>query len=98
MKRPRTDPGVSLLPSPVDSGSWADDAEVEVIFGRAVATAATVWSSSGVVVYGMISNSKVTLEKGRLDTGDALGKATRSDAGLLGLNEDRSKGAGLKTL
>lgn len=46
----------------------------------------------------MRSVAKETLEKGKLETEDALGKASRSDAGADGSKDARSKFPGLNTL
>jgi len=69
-----------------------------VAFARGVATAATVLSNSGVAVYVIVSIAKATLVKGSLETEDALGKASRLDAGADGFKEARSKSPGLNTL
>lgn len=63
-----------------------------------VATAATVLSNSGVVVYIMRSDAKDTLENGRLVVEVALGNASLSEAGAFGSKEARSKSSGLNTL
>ena len=66
----------------------------------AVATAATVLSSSGVVEYVIISppNASEAVARGRVDTADALGKATRSTAGAEGSREARLNSPGARTL
>jgi hypothetical protein len=69
-----------------------------VALARWGATAATVLSNSGVVVYVIRSVAKATLEKGKLETEDALGNASRSDEGTDGSKEARSKTPGLSTL
>lgn len=71
---------------------------VAVADDSAIATVATVSSSAGVVVYVMVSKAKAVVEKGRLGTGDASGKASRSDAGVVGSKDARSKSPGLSTL
>lgn len=63
-----------------------------------VATAATVLSNSGVVVYNIRSDAKDTLENGRFVVEVALGKASLSDAGAFGFKEARSKSSGFNTL
>lgn len=72
--------------------------EVAVAEASAVATVATVSSSTGVVVYVMVSKANAVVEKGRLDTGDALANASLSDAGASGVKDARSKSPGLSTL
>jgi hypothetical protein len=77
-----------------------DDAVVSsemVATPEVVATAAMVRRSSG-VVYVARSSKKETLEKGRLDTGEASGKTRRSEAGAEGSREARSNSPGANTL
>jgi hypothetical protein len=71
-----------------------------VALASGVATAATVRSNSGVVVYVIRSVAKEigTVEKGRLETEDALRKASLSDTGADGFKDVRSKSSGLNTL
>jgi hypothetical protein len=92
-------PGKSPLPAPVNIGVDGFDV-VAVTLARGVATAAIVWSNFGVVVYVIRSVPKArgTVENGRLETEDALGKASRADAGADGFREARSKFPGLNTL
>lgn len=71
-----------------------------VFIASVVGTAIAVFSSSGVVVYVIRSpkNVSAVLGNGSAETGEALGKARREAAGARGLIEERSKGAGARTL
>ena len=98
-----TAPGNSAFAAPVNSGSPLDVVIVALfIVGLdvEVATAATVWSNTGVVVYVMVSPANATLVKGRSSSSTtvALGNARRSDAGADGDKEARSKSPGARTL
>ena len=78
------------------------DAVVDTLMlGVGVASAATVFSSSGVVEYVITSpeNARLALPvRGRLETGVALGKAMREAAGADGVRLLREKFPGARTL
>lgn len=103
----------ATLAAPVNSAIVADallvavvipltaDAVVETpMFGVGVASAATVFSSSGVVEYVITSpkNARPVLARGKCDTGLAPGKATRKAAGAEGFRSFREKFPGARTL
>jgi hypothetical protein len=102
-----TAPGIIPLPAPVYSeGDGPVGVEVAsapgVVIASAVgvATAIMVCSSTGVDVYsiGLGKSAKAMLEKGRLATEVAPGKASRSGAGADGCKEARSNSPGANTL
>ena len=87
------------LPAPLKMAvGWLEGVVLALVLPVGVATAATVLSSSGVVVYNMRSVAKATLEKGSFETVVALGKASRSDAGAEGFKDARSNFPGAMTL
>jgi len=98
--RARPAPGSSAPAAPVKV-SIGDPVLVAFAPAVGVASAATVFSNSGVVVNVMRSPPKArdALVNGSAETAVAPSNATRSDAGASGSSEARSKGSrGLNTL